>query len=105
MGAGLREEGRIAELADREIDEAEHQPEEDEAAEGAENGLRGDATMVDDPEQGDRQRRGDEQGDREQVDEAEDRRRVDEEEDAGETDAGDDRQRLRAVDRVAVLRV
>ena len=63
----LGEERAAAQVADRQVEEGEEKADEDVGTERAEHGLVRDATVVEHPTEGDRQRCRDEEYDRQEV--------------------------------------
>ena len=96
MHACLREEGDVAKVGRREEHEGEQEPDEHVGTERAENRLVGDPLVVQHADERDRQGRGHEERNRQQVGEADDRARVDEEHERREENAREDRGGLNA---------
>jgi hypothetical protein len=103
--ARLREEGGVPQRVHREVQECEKQSEKHVGAKGSEHGLVVDLAVLEDAPDGHRQRGGDQQGDRQEVDEADDRVRRDEEDDRRERDAGTNGEPVAKLDAVAGLRI
>ena len=105
MRARLREERCVPELAEREEDEGEEEPEEDVRARGAEDRLRGDLAVVRDPAQGHGKGRAHEEADRNEIGDAEDRRRGHEEHEGRQGDADSYERPVPGLHALAGLRV